>query len=88
MNNLVFRKPTIILRSDASEFGIGGYNIITGKAWRYKLPSSCRLRTSLNSLEFIACVITIWIEHLNQQIEEESCILSQTDSSSATGWLH
>jgi hypothetical protein len=70
MNNLVFRKPTIILRSDASEFGIGGYNIITGKAWRFKLPSICRLRAPLNSLEFIACVITIWIEHIKQSINQ------------------
>jgi hypothetical protein len=43
MNNLVFRKPTMVLRSDASEFGIGGYNLTTGKAWRYKLPVSLRL---------------------------------------------
>jgi hypothetical protein len=87
MNTLVFRKPTMVLRSDASEFGIGGYNLTTGKAWRYKLPVSLRLQTTLNSLEFIACVITIWIESLDNSIEEESCILSQTDSSSANGWL-
>ncbi len=87
INNLVFRKPTIILRSDASEFGIGGYNILSGRAWRLELPVDCRLRTSLNSLEFIACVISIWIESIMNSIPDESCILSQTDSSSATGWL-
>lgn len=87
MNNLVFQKPTMIFRSDASEFGIRGYNLISGKAWRFELPVDCHLHTSLNSLEFIACVITIWIENLDQSIEEESCILRQTDSSSATGWL-
>jgi hypothetical protein len=38
-------------------------------------------------LEFIACIITIWIESLNNSIEKESCILRQTDSSSAYGWL-
>jgi hypothetical protein len=77
----------MILRSDASEFGIGGYNIISGQAWRLQLPEDCRLRTSLNSLEFIACLITIWVEFLNNNIEKESCILSQTDSSTASGWL-
>jgi len=28
LNNLVFRKPTMIYRSDASEFGIGGYSLV------------------------------------------------------------
>jgi hypothetical protein len=36
MNNLVFRKLSIINRSDASEFGIGGYNIASGRAWHLK----------------------------------------------------
>jgi hypothetical protein len=32
INNIVFRKPNIFYRSDASEFGIGGYNLISGRA--------------------------------------------------------
>jgi hypothetical protein len=87
MNLLTYRKPTIILCSDASEFGIGGYNIVSGQAWRLELPVDCRLRTSLNSLEFIACMVTIWVNILNGNIDKESCILSQTDSSTAAGWL-
>ncbi len=87
LKNIVFRKPTMILRSNASEFRLGGYNVISGKAWRFELPIECRLCTSVNSLEFIARVITIWIDNINNSIEEESCILSQTDSSSASGWL-
>jgi hypothetical protein len=43
MNNIVFRKPTHVYQSDASEFGIGGYNLISGKAWRFELPIDCRL---------------------------------------------
>jgi hypothetical protein len=34
LNNLVYRKPTLLYRSDASEFGIGGYNLKSGIAWR------------------------------------------------------
>jgi hypothetical protein len=30
INNIVFRKPNIFYRSDASEFGLGGYNLISG----------------------------------------------------------
>ena len=87
LNNLVFRKPTMIYRSDASEFGIGGYSLVSGVAWRFELPLDCRLRTSLNSLEFLGCIISIWIDCFHSVIEPESCILSQTDSTSAMGWL-
>jgi hypothetical protein len=87
LNNLSFRKPTIIYRSDASEFGIGGYNLTSGIAWHFELPVDCRLRTSLNSLEFLACMISIWIDAFYQVIDSESCLLSQTDSTSALGWL-
>jgi len=57
INNVVYRKPTQINRSDASEFGVGGYNLVSGKAWCFELPFDCRLKTSLNSLEFIACMM-------------------------------
>jgi len=87
INNIVFRKPTTFYRSDASEFGIGGYNLISGRAWRLEIPVHLRLRASLNSLEFLACVITIWIDSLENRIHPEDCILSQCDSTSATGWL-
>lgn len=59
MNNLSFRKPTHLYRSYASEFGIGGYNIISGRAWRFELPTECHQRTSLNSLELLSCMITL-----------------------------
>jgi hypothetical protein len=87
MNNLVYRKPSHILRSDSSLFGLGGYNITTAIAWRLEIPEDCRLRSSLNSLEFMASLIGIWMEHYSNSIPIESCILSQTDSTSAAGWI-
>jgi hypothetical protein len=87
LNNISFRKPTHIFRSDASEFGMGGYSVLSGRAWRWEIPLDLRLRTSINSLEFISCVITIWIEIINKDILPEDCLWSQTDSSSAAGWL-
>lgn len=87
MNNIVFRQPTHVYRPDTSEFKLGGYNIVSGKAWRFEIPIDCQLRTSLNSLEFLACMITIWVHCISNDIDPESCILSQTDSSKASGWL-
>ncbi len=66
---------------------MGGYNAITGRAWRWELPLELRLRTSINSLEFLSSIITIWIDISLGIIQPEDCILSQTDSSLAAGWL-
>jgi hypothetical protein len=41
INNIVYRKPTKIYRSDTSEFGLEGYNIISGEAWRFEIPIDC-----------------------------------------------
>jgi hypothetical protein len=87
LNNLVFRKPTWIYRSDASEFGLGGYNITSGIGWRLELPEDCRLQSSLNSLEFLGCLINIWMDYIHGVIEPEDCLLSQTDNASAMGRL-
>jgi len=35
----------------------------------------------------LACIISIWFDHIHQVVEPEACILSQTDSTSALGWL-
>ena len=76
-----------VYRSDACEHGIGGYSLTSGRAWRWEIPVDCRLKVSLNCLEFISCYVTIWIDILKGQVDAESCLLSQTDSTSAEGWL-
>jgi hypothetical protein len=59
---------------DASEFGLGGYNLVLGNAWRFELPVHLCLRKSLNALEFLACVITIWMDiQLNNIPTESQC---------------
>jgi hypothetical protein len=87
LNLVTFRTPSIYLRSDACEYGLGGYNIYSGKAWRLKIPSDCIGCTHINTLEFIASIISIWIDIYNKDISQNDCILSQTDSTTAAGWL-
>lgn len=88
LNNITFSKPTHIYHSDALEFQLGGYNMLSRRAWRFELPTDCHLKTPLNSLEFIACIIKIWINIIYDNIADESCVLSQIDNSSATGCFH
>ena len=45
-------------------------------------------KLSNNLFEFICQVVTVWIACLDGSVSREDCILSLSDSSSATGWLH
>jgi hypothetical protein len=90
LNLLTYRRPTHILFSDACPKGLGGCLLNTGKAWRWEMPSefadSVQLKNNL--LEFLAAVITIWLELLDKSTPHLSCILALGDNTSAVGWLH
>jgi hypothetical protein len=79
MNNLTFWKPCLLFQSNASEFGMGSYS--------FEIPVDCPLCTSLNFLEFLECAITLWVDSIDNNIGPESCLLCQTDSTTAAGWL-
>jgi len=86
MNLVTFRKPTHIYRADACPWGIGGFSIF-GRAWRYEIPPHLRFRATLNMLEHVASTIGPWIDLLECNLPEFSCVLSMTDSTSSNGWL-
>lgn len=87
MNNLVFRLPNRVYRSDSCPHGLGGYSD-QGWAWRFYLPPELRFRASNNLLEHISSIITPWIDMLAGRIQPEDCLLSMTDSSTSDGWAH
>jgi hypothetical protein len=87
LNLVTFRSPTTYLRSDACNHRLGGYNIYSGRAWHFQLPSDCIGRAHINTLEFMASVISIWIEIFNGLFLSHDCFLSQMDSTTAAGWL-
>jgi hypothetical protein len=87
INNFVYQKSMPIYCPDASEFGMGSFNLIFRFAWHFELPNKSQLRTSLNSLEFIASIITTWKDSILNSINPESFALSQTNSSSTAGWM-
>jgi hypothetical protein len=88
MNLLTYRAPDHHHRADACEKGIGGYDMATGKAWRWEIPQEHWGKFTLNSLEFIASFISFWIGILDGTIKAGDCVLSETDSTSAQGWLY
>jgi len=87
MNLLSTRHPTKWWRSDACEHGIGGYNVLTGRAWRWEIPEHLRFRASINCLEFIGCYTNFALAVLDGDLTPEDILLLETDSSSAEGWM-
>jgi len=87
-NNICFTKYNIKTLTDASEYGLGGFNTETGSAWRFQLPEWMQKSMHINLLEFIACTIGIWVELLNDKKTTFKRIHALTDNSSAVGWLY
>ena len=87
MNLIAFRKPTHIYRSDSCPFGLGGYSD-EGFAWHFEIPEDLRFHASNNLLEYIASIITPWVDMLAGRLNQGDCALSMTDSSTSAGWLH
>ena len=89
LNLLTFRRPTHIFWSDACPSGLGGFSQQSGKAWRFQIPEEFHRATQNqnNLLEFIASLISVWMEILDGA-PSQSCFLSFADNTSAVGWLH
>jgi hypothetical protein len=63
INLVSFRTPTLDYRSDACKYGLGGYNIYAERAWRLQIPQECIGHAHINTLEFMASVISISIDN-------------------------
>ncbi|KAI2509781.1 hypothetical protein MHU86_4634 [Fragilaria crotonensis] len=78
----------LVVRVDACPQGLGGYGLQSGVAWRIQLDPDLIGRGTLNALEFLAALIGVWVEHqLGPEIAANDVLLSQGDSTSATGWM-
>jgi len=87
INNVVFRSPTSIPLSDASETGIGGYSLQHNILWRYEFTIEEQRSFTLNTKEYIAAVIAALISLQNDPCDYP-CVLSLSDSSNTVSWLH
>jgi hypothetical protein len=91
MNLIVIRQPTRLCWSDSCPFGIGGYCLTNGFAWRLRIPSTSPIHGSNlinNLLEFLGMAINVWLECRNAEKGQHPCILALGDSTSAIGWIH
>jgi hypothetical protein len=61
MNQIAYRKPTHVYRSDWCPGGLEGYSH-KGFVWCYYLPEDLQCCVSNNLLEHIASIISPWID--------------------------
>ena len=87
LNLLVTRAPDRMLRTDACEFGLGGYSLTTGRAWRWEIPVELRGLKSINYLEFLACIGGLLLSLWEDDPAAGDCYLSLGDNTSSLGWL-
>ena len=86
MNTVTFRVPTITYINDASEHGLGGF-ACHGRAWSWEIPENLRGRAHINLLEFMAQLISIWIDSIEGRIVPLDCLLGMGDNTASMGWL-
>jgi hypothetical protein len=79
MNLLGFRSPDRIYYSDSCPSGLGGYSN-QGFVWRFRIPDNLLFCASNNLLEFLAAIITPWIDIIGGRLSPGDCALSMTDS--------
>ena len=86
MNLLAFRSPNCIYYPDSCPAGLRGYSN-QGNTWRFKLPDDLQFRALNNLLEFLAAIITPWIDIIKGRLNPGDCTLSMTNSTTAEGWM-
>jgi hypothetical protein len=87
LNTLVRRMPDHIGRSDAFEGGIGGYDLSSGRAWRYQIQPEDQNQKSQNFLEYLACMTQLVCMLGGNNWRRDDCFLIVGDNTSALGWI-
>ena len=87
-NLIVFRQPSKMYLSDSCPHRVGSFSLKSGRAWRLKLPLDLVWKVSNDLLEFMADIICIWVDILENEMDTFDCYLSLGDNTSAIGWMH
>ena len=86
MNLITFQSPNKIYINDASKHGLGGF-ATHGCVWVYVIPVQLRGRAHINLLEFLAQVISIWIDIEETITQPLDCLLGMGDNTASMDWL-
>jgi hypothetical protein len=69
---------------------MGGIHVLQAVGWLWPrlIPDKWRSQLMLNTLELLAAVFGIWVEIVQDRVSVNAFILSKSNSTTATGWLH
>ena len=87
MNLITYREPNRIYLTDACEIGMVGF-ISKGRARRWKITKEYWGCAHINLLEFCEELVSIWIDIIEDTLDDNACLLSMGDIPTAIGWLH
>lgn len=71
MHILVFREPNYITIGDACKHGLGAFHVQSGVAWIYEITTNQGCIAHINSLEYLAQLISIWFDFLEGRIKKQ-----------------
>ena len=86
MNLPVFRDPNHVYCTDACEYGLGGI-FQDGSIWRWEIPCNLLHRAHITLLEFMAMVVPVWMDILEDRLKPLDCFLSLGDNANEVAWL-
>ena len=86
LNLIVERDPDHVFITDSCENGIGGFSLLSGKAWRFELPDHLKGIISNDVLECLAEIVATWVGVLDGEVKEDDCVFSGANSTTAVGW--
>ena len=87
MNLITYCEPTRIYLTDACKIGMGGFSS-KGRARRWQIPKEYWGRGHINLFEFCAEIVSIWINIVEDTLDDEECLISMWDRKTAIGWFH
>ena len=65
---------------------MGGFTT-HGRGWSYVIPAKLRGRAHINLLEFLAQLISIWVDISENRVQDQDCLLGMGDNTAAMGWM-
>ena len=87
MNMLTYRKPTRVYLTNACEICMGGFSSKC-KTWRWQTPKEYWGRAHINLWEFCAELVSIWIDIVEDTLNEKEYLLSIGDIKTSIKWFH
>jgi hypothetical protein len=91
INLVVTRRPSCVCWLDLCPFGIGRYSLVSGFAWRIRIPWKSIIYGSNhvnNLLEFLGMAINLLLELKYCKRGNQDCSLALGNNAPAVGWLH